>query len=132
MCNWQGLSYTVSELLSPCYSFGAILKYTIRKIKITNEDLGIFARFRFRNGKANEFPQILFRICFRIQHARHAQATTARHTHQKSKIPKVFFQDKIPNPRIFSNMLVVCNSLCCNGSTRFAAYRRSYRATSIW
>ena len=39
--------------------------FTIRTETITNENLEILFRFRFRNGKANKFPQIFFRICFR-------------------------------------------------------------------
>ena len=35
---------------------------------ITNENLGIFFRFRFRNGKANAFPKIVIRFCFRNEH----------------------------------------------------------------
>ena len=38
----------------------------------TNENLEILFRFRFRfrfrNGKANKFPKIFFRICFRNGH----------------------------------------------------------------
>ena len=33
---------------------------------ITNKNLEICFRIRFRNGKANIFPMICFRICFRI------------------------------------------------------------------
>ena len=49
---------------------------------ITNENLEILSRFRFRNGKANKFPQIFFRICFCNGHVGHAQATTAGHTYE--------------------------------------------------
>ena len=48
---------------------------------ITNENLEILFRFGFRNGKANEFPEIFFRICFHKGHVGHSQATTAGHTH---------------------------------------------------
>ena len=46
---------------------------------ITNKNLEIGFRIRFRNGEANKFPQIFFRICFRNDLAGHAQATTAGH-----------------------------------------------------
>ena len=52
-------------------------RVTIRTEKITNENLEILFRFRFRNGKANKFSQILFRFRFRNDHVGHAQATTA-------------------------------------------------------
>ena len=52
---------------------------TIRTKMITNKNLEICFRIRFRNGKANKFPQIFFRICFRNDHVGHAQATTAGH-----------------------------------------------------
>ena len=52
--------------------------------KITNENLEILSRFRFRNGKANRFPQVLifFCICFRNDHVGHTQATTTGHTYR--------------------------------------------------
>ena len=49
---------------------------------ITNENLEILFRFRFRNGKANKFPQIFFCICFRNGRVGHAQATTAGHAYE--------------------------------------------------
>ena len=49
---------------------------------ITNENLEICFRIRFRNGKANKFPRIFFRICFCNDHAGHAQATTAGHAYE--------------------------------------------------
>ena len=52
---------------------------------ITNENLEILFRFRFRNGKANVFPQIFFRICFCNGHVGHAQATITGHTHRTKK-----------------------------------------------
>ena len=55
---------------------------TIRTVIITNENLEILFRFRFRNGKTNQFPQIFFRICFRNGHVGHAQATTTGHTYE--------------------------------------------------
>ena len=57
---------------------------TIRTETITNENLEILFCFRFCNGKANKFPQIFFRICFRNDYAGHAQATTAGHTYEKN------------------------------------------------
>ena len=54
-------------------------KSTICTETITNENLEILFRFRFRNGKANKFPQIFFCICFRHGHVGHAQATTTGH-----------------------------------------------------
>ena len=66
---------------TPCSWFltelRSCLPFTIRTETITNENLGILFRFRFRNGKANKFPQIFFCICFRNDHVGHAQATTA-------------------------------------------------------
>ena len=55
---------------------------TIRTEMITNENLEILFGFRFRNGKANEFPQIFF--CFRFcnGHVGHAQVITAGHTYE--------------------------------------------------
>ena len=55
---------------------------TIRTEMITNENLEILFRFRFRNGKANKFPQIFFRICFCNDHVGYAQATTAGHAYE--------------------------------------------------
>ena len=62
-----------------------LAKITIRTEMITNENLEILFRFRFRNGKANKFPQIFFCIRFRNGHVGHAQATAAGHTYE-SKI----------------------------------------------
>ena len=44
-------------------------------------NLEIVFRFRFRNGKANKFPQIFFRIFFRNEHVGYTQATTAGQTY---------------------------------------------------
>ena len=55
---------------------------TIRTETITNENLEILFRFRFRNGKANKFPHIFFRFRFRNDHVGHAQATTAGLTYE--------------------------------------------------
>ena len=49
---------------------------------ITNENLEILLCFRFRNGKANKFPQILFRICFRNGHVGQMKDTTTGHTYE--------------------------------------------------
>ena len=57
-------------------------KVTIHTKIITNKNLEICFRIRFRNGKANKFPQIFFRICFRNDHVGHAQATTAGHAYK--------------------------------------------------
>ena len=58
---------------------------------ITNKNLEICFRIRFRNGKAaNKFPQIFFRFCFRNDHVGHAQATTAGHTYEINLNPGDF------------------------------------------
>ena len=54
------------------------LQSTIHTRMITNKNLGICFGIRFRNGKANQFPQ----ICFRNDHVGHAQATTAGHAYE--------------------------------------------------
>ena len=59
-----------------------IFSGTIRTEMITNENLEILFRLRFRNGKANKFPQIFFRICFHSGHVGHAQVTTTGHTNR--------------------------------------------------
>ena len=69
---------------------------TIRTEMVTNENLEILCRFRFRNGKANKFPQIFFRICFRNDHVGHAQATTAGHP-CKIKISEILFRLRCRN-----------------------------------
>ena len=43
--------------------------------------------FRFHKGKANNFPEIFFRVCLRNHHVGHAQATTAGHTYEISLHP---------------------------------------------
>ena len=57
---------------------------------ITNKHLEICFRIRFRNGKANKFPQIFFHICFRNDHVGHAQATTAGHAYEINSNPGDF------------------------------------------
>ena len=57
---------------------------------ITNENLEILFRFHFRNGKANKFPQIFFRICFRSDHVGHVQARTPGHTYEINLNPRDF------------------------------------------
>ena len=42
------------------------------------------ARIFLTYGKANEFPQIFFRICFRTDHVGQAQAITTGHTYNKN------------------------------------------------
>ena len=49
---------------------------------ITNENLEILLRFRIRNGKANKFFQIFFRVCFCNDYVGQAQATTAGHAYE--------------------------------------------------
>ena len=66
----------------PSFWEGTKARFTIRTEIITNENLEILFCFRFRNGKANKFPQIFFRICFRNGHVGHAQATAAGHTYE--------------------------------------------------
>ena len=63
---------------------------TVHTKTITNQNLGICYRFRFRNGKANKFPQIFFRICFRNDHVGQAQATAAGHTYEIKSNPRDF------------------------------------------
>ena len=53
---------------------------------ITNVNLKIFIRFRFRNGEANEIPQVFFCICFRNGHV----GTTTGHAYRR----------KVTSPRI--------------------------------
>ena len=69
-------SYTLAIALTPLKYFGI----TIRTEIIANENLEILFCFRFRNGKANKFPHIFFRIRFRRGHVCHVQATTTGHT----------------------------------------------------
>ena len=70
---------------------------TIHTKMITNKNLEICFRIRFRNGKANKFPQIFFRICFRNDHIGYAQATTAGHAYEIKKIPEIFFRFRFCN-----------------------------------
>ena len=65
---------------------------TIRTETITNENLEILFRFRFRNGNANKFSQIFFRICFRNYCVGHAQATTAGYTPNHVRAKLLVFQ----------------------------------------
>ena len=62
----------------------------IRTATITDENLEILFRFRFRNGKANKFPQIFFRFRFRNDHVGHAQAATAGLTYEINSSPQDF------------------------------------------
>ena len=55
---------------------------------ITNENLGSFSRFRFRNREATRFPNQHPGI--RNQHAGHAQATAAGQTYEAKHNPKDF------------------------------------------
>ena len=63
---------------------------TIYPRMITNENLKICFRIRFRNGKANKFAQIFFRNRFRNDHVGHAQATTAGHAYEINLNPADF------------------------------------------
>ena len=63
---------------------------TICTEKITNENLLILFCFRFRNGKANKFPQIVFGIRFRNDHVGNAQATTTGHTYTDQRFSFAF------------------------------------------
>ena len=63
---------------------------TIHKRMTTKKNLEICFRIRFRNGKANKFPQIFFRICFHNDHVGHAQATTAGHAYKIHQNPGDF------------------------------------------
>ena len=71
---------------------------TIRTDMITNENLEIFSRFRFRNGTGNNFLQIFFRICFRNELVGHAHAPRTGHTYEKNKIPEFVFRFRFRNP----------------------------------
>ena len=64
----------------------------IHTITITNENLDILFRFCFRNGKANEFPQIFCCVCFHNDHVGHTQATSAGHTYKTTSSPEIFFR----------------------------------------
>ena len=99
-----------------------IKKGTIRTETITNENLGIFFLVRFRNGKANEFPLIFFRICFHNEHVGHAQPQQQATTTKKTKIiPEIFFafafvieqRETIRNPGLSS--FLTCNYFCEDG-----------------
>ena len=68
---------------------------TIHTRTITNENLRICFRFGFRNGKANQFPQIFFCICFRNDHVGQAQATTVGQTYEKKSNPKDFLSPSL-------------------------------------
>ena len=66
--------------------------------------------FSVRNGKANKFTQIFFRVCFRNDHVGHAQATIGRpRLRNKLKSRRFSFafafvikeREKIPTPGIF-------------------------------
>ena len=67
----------------------------IRTETITNESLETLFPFRFRNGKANRFPQIFFRIRFRNDHVGDAQATTASHTYEIILSPELLFRFRV-------------------------------------
>ena len=55
----------------------------MRTETITNENLEILFCVRFRNGKANRFPQIFSRICFcNDHHIGNTQAITTAHTYE--------------------------------------------------
>ena len=56
----------------------------------TNEHLEMLFPFRFRNGKAQTFPQMFFRFHFRNDHVGHAQATTAGLTYEINENPRDF------------------------------------------
>ena len=68
--------------VTPPYCAIPFRDITIRTEIITNENLEILFRFRFRNGKTNKFPQIFFRIRFCNGYVGHAQATAAGHTYE--------------------------------------------------
>ena len=94
--------------------------YTIRTETITNENLEILFGFRFRNGKANKFPQIFFRICFGSDHVGHAQATTAGHTYKIIKIQEIFFRFRLRNSTerkssVLDFFFFACNCFCEDG-----------------
>ena len=67
---------------------------TILTQTLTNENLGICFRFRFRHGKANKLPQSFFRICSRNDHVGDAQATLTK----KYQNPRDFFRFRFRNP----------------------------------
>ena len=94
---------------------------TIRTETITNENLEILFRFRFRNGKANKIPQIVFRICFHNDHVGHTQSTTASHTYE-IKIQEVFFSFRFRNSTERKSLIMgflflfACNCFCEDGT----------------
>ena len=61
---------------------GGVLQYHPHKKWLQIKIWRFVFRIRFRNGKANKFPQIFFRIRFRDDHVGHAQATTAGHAYE--------------------------------------------------
>ena len=63
---------------------------TIHTKMITNKNLEICFRIRFRNGKANKLPRIFFRICFCNDHVGQAQATTEGHAYEINQNPGDF------------------------------------------
>ena len=67
-----------------------VASHTICTETITNENLEILFRFRFRNGKANRSPQIFFRFRFRNDHVGHAQAAPAGFTYEINSNPRDF------------------------------------------
>ena len=69
----------MSKIIQICV---CVCNISICTATITNENLESLFCFRFRNGKANKFPQIFFRFRFRNDHVGHAQATTAGLTYE--------------------------------------------------
>ena len=84
---FQGITYEIRNFFEKFIletffvSNNFVSEGTIRTEMITNENLEILFCFRFRNGKTNKFPQIVFRICFCIDHVGYVQDTTAGHAY---------------------------------------------------
>ena len=88
------------------------------------ENLEILFGFRFRNGKANQFPQIFFRICFCNvmvmlgTHKPQQQATLTK----RNKIPEIFFRFRFRNStgrksQILGFLFIfACNYFCEDGN----------------
>ena len=91
---------------------------------ITNENLEILFRFRFRNGKANKFARFSFAFAFVIvmlgTHKPQQQATLTN----KNKIPEIFshfcFRNSTERKSQILGFLFIfaCNHFCEDGSFR--------------
>ena len=83
-------SESLRKYLKPLRTCLAVTPLSVTSLplyEITNENLEILFRFRFRNGKANKYPQICFRICFHNADVGHAEGTTTGHIYEKYENP---------------------------------------------